>query len=154
MGIHPVRQRGPLDCHEGTAVEQFIGLGRSRRLALAGNIGELLEVVSDEDAPIRDPVTGPQQPVRPEPGLYAPEKIKAVFELRLMCLSGYAPFLTAAPAAARRPGGPQTRAGRRQPSLRRLSLQRARRIAAAGRQSLAALRYIAQAEPKKIFAST
>ena len=92
--------RGMWTINEATAVEQFLGLRRDiERLALGSYIAELLEAVSDEDSP---------EPAILQLGLNAlyalsaerfdSSLVKAAFELRLMCLSGYAPDLSACSA--------------------------------------------------------
>jgi len=84
---------------EARTVELFNGLRQDIvLLAIACYFAELLEAVSDEDSP---------EPGILDLGLTAlyilsksdrdPDLIKAAFEMRLMCLTGYAPDLDACP---------------------------------------------------------
>ena len=82
---------------EARSVEQFRGLRDDvEKLALGSYFSELLETVSDEDSP--DPailtlglnaVYALSESVKPD------RLVKAAFELRLMCLAGFAPQLGA-----------------------------------------------------------
>lgn len=85
--------KGLWTVNEAESIEEFRGLRSDlKRLALAGYICELLEAVSDEDCP---------EPEMLQLGLnclYAlsnrlatRDVVKAVFELRLMCIAGYRP---------------------------------------------------------------
>ena len=95
--------RGLWTINEAESVEQFRGLrGDLNLLSLGSYIAELLESVSNEDVP---------EPEILQLGLNAlfalsnrvcpPEQVKAAFELRLMCLSGYRPELDACAACGR-----------------------------------------------------
>ena len=89
--------------NEAESIEQFRPLREDiKRLALAGYICEMLEAVSDEDCP---------EPEMLQLGLnclYAlsnklatRDVVKAVFELRLMCIAGYRPELEACAGCGR-----------------------------------------------------
>lgn len=89
--------RGRWSVREGSVLEGFDGLRTDLEcLAIASYIAELLETVSAEDAP--DPAVlqlGLNALYAMSHGLCEKKQVKAVFELRLMCLSGYAPELNA-----------------------------------------------------------
>lgn len=87
--------KGLWTVNEAVALEQFLGLREDiELLALGSYIAEVLEAVSDEDCP--DPADlrlGLNSLYALSSGLCAPELVKAAFELRLMCISGYQPEL-------------------------------------------------------------
>lgn len=85
---------------EAQTIEQFLGLREDiADLALAAYFAELLETVSDEDSPNSQMLSlGLNSLFALSRKLYRPEHIKAAFELRLMCLSGYEPSLDYCPA--------------------------------------------------------
>lgn len=87
--------RGRLYVREASTVEQFLGLREDiSKLALGMYFAELLEAVSDEDSPNSAVLSlGLNSLFALSRGLYPPEHIKAVFELRLMCLAGFEPAL-------------------------------------------------------------
>ncbi|NCB51585.1 MAG: DNA repair protein RecO [Clostridia bacterium] len=86
--------------NEAVAVEQFGGLRSDIvSLALASYFAEVLEAVTDEDYP--DPAVlhlGLNSLYALSEGLHPEKLVKAAFELRLMCLSGYEPDLSACTA--------------------------------------------------------
>ncbi len=147
--------RGRWSLNEAETVEQFLGLREDiSKLALAAYFAELLEAVSDEDEP------NPQLLQLGLNSLYAlsrdlcPEKqLKAAFELRLMCLSGYAPDVSACAAC-----------GREQPEKPVLDLQGgclccggcmgAGRAALLCPDSLAAVRHVVSSPARRIFSFT
>ena len=103
--------RGKWTVNEASQIEGFAGLRTDiERFALGSYFAECLEAFSAEEQP---------EPALLQLGLnclYAlsrgkPESalIKAAFELRLMCLSGYAPDLTACAACGREPPGLRAR---------------------------------------------
>ena len=145
--------RGRWTVDEAQSAEQFLGLRSDiSLLALGAYFAELLETVSDEDSP--DPEIlrlGLNSLYALAGNYYPPEHIKAVFELRLMCLSGYEPQLDFCPVCQNIPERPvfSTRGGT---------------VVCAGCAgfdygetvsltpgALDALRYIERAENKKIF---
>ena len=91
--------RGKWYVNEAQSIEQFLGLRDDiALLALGTYIAEALEAVSDEDHPNPDVLRlGLNSLFALSNKIYEPEHIKAVFELRLMCLSGYEPMLDYCP---------------------------------------------------------
>ena len=79
---------------EGSAIEQFLGLRQDiAALSLGTYFAELLEAVSDEDShDVQIMSLGLNALFALSKELYSPEHIKAVFELKLMCLAGYEPY--------------------------------------------------------------
>ena len=146
--------RGKWYVDEAQTVEQFLGLREDiALLALGTYFAELLEAVSDEDSPNPEVLRlGLNSLFALGSGLYAPEHIKAVFELRLMCLSGYEPALDCCPVCGKEEiaspvfstlGG-AVLCGK----CRNLEYGETFPLCAA---SLAAMRHISGAESKKIF---
>lgn len=88
---------------EAQTVEQFLGLREDIALLSLGTyFAELLEAVSDEDSPNPEVLRlGLNSLFALSGGLYQPEHIKAVFEARLMCLSGYEPALDNCPVCGK-----------------------------------------------------
>lgn len=81
---------------EALTIEEFKGLrGSIASLALASYFAECAEAMSDEDQPnpnLLQLTLNCLYALSNE--LYEPERIKAAFELRLMCLAGYEPELS------------------------------------------------------------
>ena len=125
--------RGRRTLNEASTVEEFLGLRADLgAFALGSYFAELLETVSAEEYP--DPPVlqlGLNSLYALSRALCPPEQIKAVFELRLMCLAGYGAVYCAhcrgASSSAVTPLLPET---------------------------LAAMRHIVNADPKKIFSFT
>ena len=88
--------RGRRTLNEASTVEEFLGLRADLgAFALGSYFAELLETVSAEEYP--DPPVlqlGLNSLYALSRALCPPEQIKAVFELRAACLSGYTPDLT------------------------------------------------------------
>lgn len=88
--------RGRWAVREGTVIEGFEGLRLDlEALSIASYMAEVLEAVSDEDVP--DPAVlqlGLNSLYALSHDLCPKEQVKAVFELRLACLTGYAPELS------------------------------------------------------------
>lgn len=84
---------------EAQTVEQFLGLREDiADLALGTYFAELLEAVSDEDSPNGQILSlGLNSLFALSRKFYPQKHIKSVFELRLMCLSGYEPQLDCCP---------------------------------------------------------
>ena len=85
--------RGKWTADEGSSLEQFLGLREDiAQLALGTYFAELLATVCAEEVP-----AGPALQLALNAlyalsrGIYGPEHIKAVFELRLLSLEGFAP---------------------------------------------------------------
>ena len=87
--------RGRWSLNEAETLEQFIGLRADlRALALASYFAELLEALSDEDSPNVDILRLGLNALYALSNDYAPQElIKAVTELRILCLGGYEPQL-------------------------------------------------------------
>ena len=87
--------RGRWSVREGSVIEGFEGLRADlEALAIGSYMAQVLETVSDEDAP--DPQVlqlGLNALYALSHGLCEKEQVKAAFELRLMCLAGFAPEL-------------------------------------------------------------
>ncbi len=93
---------------EGQTVEQFLGLREDiAALALGNYFAELLEASSDEDYPnVQMLSLGLNSLFALSRRLYSPEHIKAVFELKLMCLSGYEPIVEYCSSCGKEPENP------------------------------------------------
>ncbi len=85
--------RGRWTADEGSTLEQFLGLREDiSQLALGAYFAELLDTVCPEEQP-----AGPALQLALNAlyalsrGIYGPEQVKAVFELRLLCLEGFQP---------------------------------------------------------------
>ncbi|MDR2357936.1 MAG: DNA repair protein RecO [Oscillospiraceae bacterium] len=89
---------------EAQGIEFFPGLcGDITLLALGTYFAELLETVSDEDSPVGGMLPlGLNALYVLSEGRRAPALVKAAFELRLMCLAGFAPSLDACPVCGSR----------------------------------------------------
>lgn len=88
--------RGRYAVEEATVLEEFAGLRSDfSSLALAAYFAELLEAVSDEDSPNPEVLRlGLNALFALSRNMFPQKLIKAAFELRLMCLSGYEPMLS------------------------------------------------------------
>ena len=89
--------RGRWTADEASALEQFLGLREDiAQLALGTYFAELLDTVCAEEAPegpaLRLALNALYALSR---GIYGPEHVKSVFELRLMCLAGFEPEVAA-----------------------------------------------------------
>lgn len=89
--------RGKWTADEGGSIEQFLGLRQDiAQLALGSYFAELLDTVCPEEQP-----AGPALQLALNAlyalsrGIYTPEHVKAVFELRLLCLEGFQPEVDA-----------------------------------------------------------
>ncbi|MEG0777900.1 MAG: DNA repair protein RecO [Oscillospiraceae bacterium] len=138
---------------EAQTIEQFLGLREDIALLAMGTyFAELLEAASDEDSPNNRLLQlGLNSLFALSRGLYPPEHIKSVFELRMMCLSGYEPALDFCPVCGtdniREPYF-STSQGTVLCGACRGSFGAVFPICEA---SLAAMRHIAGAENKKVF---
>lgn len=132
---------------EAETLEQFLPLrGDLAALALGSYFAELLEAVSDEDSPDRALLQLGLNSLYALGGkLWTPVHIKAAFELRLMCLAGFAPSLDGEGTLFSLRGGCLHGAGAVEaPGAPGVSLP----VDEAVRRAMA---YIAAAEPKRIF---
>ena len=144
---------GKWSINEAETIEQFLPLRTDiEALALGSYFAEMLETVTDEDSP--------------NPGLlqlglnclyalsrkmFSPEQIKAVFELKLLCLSGFEPMLDACPVCGKTEiedpvfslNGGCIHCRSCPPGAAGVSLPLCR-------ETLDAMRYVIAAEPRKI----
>lgn len=138
--------RGKWSLNEASIIEQFLPLRADlEALSLGTYFAETLEAVSDEDSP--DPALlqlGLNSLFALSAERYPREHVKAVFELRLLCLAGFAPaldgegeFFSLVGGVLHGPGGAPGAPGQSLP------------LSAAARD---AMRYVAAAPAKKIFA--
>ncbi len=146
--------QGRWSINEAETIEQFLPLRQNiESLALGVYFAEMLETVSDEDSPNPEILQlGLNSLYALSRGMYSAEHIKAVFELRLMCLSGFEPDLYGCTAC-----------GIESPEDALFSIRggvihcRSCAPGAVGismplcAEALEAMRYICFAEPKKIF---
>lgn len=90
------QNRGKWTVNEASTIEEFKGLRDDiAALALASYFAECLEALSEEDVPDGGVLQlGLNSLYALSNRLYPPELIKAAFETRLMCLSGYEPDLS------------------------------------------------------------
>ena len=146
--------RGRWSVNEAETIEQFLPLrGDIAALALGSYFAEALEAVSDEDSPNPEMLQlGLNSLYALSRGLYAPEHVKSAFELRLMCLAGFEPDVSGCSVCGREEpedalvslNGGVLHCRSCVPDTRGVSLP-------VGPETLRAMRYIAAAEPKKIF---
>lgn len=96
---------GRWSINEAETIEQFLPLREDiASLALASYFAEVLESVSDEDSPSPAALQlGLNSLFALSRSMYAPEHIKAVFEFRLMCISGFEPELYACSTCGNEP---------------------------------------------------
>lgn len=85
--------RGRWTADEGSSIEQFLGLREDiSQLALGAYFAELLDTVCAEEVPAQPALQLALNALYAlSRGLYGAEHVKAVFELRLMCLEGFEP---------------------------------------------------------------
>lgn len=143
--------KGMWSINEASTVEQFRGLRQDiDLLALGSYIAELLESVSDEDYPNAEILQlGLNSLYALSSGLAPQAIVKAAFELRLMCLSGYQPELSACAGCGKTelndsyliPGHGELYCG---------SCERPNGLVLDA-ATLEAMRYIISAEPKRLF---
>ncbi|MEG2007280.1 MAG: DNA repair protein RecO [Oscillospiraceae bacterium] len=136
---------------EAVSVEQFLGLRTDiTRLALGSYIAEVLEAVCDEDAPDAAILhLGLNSLYALSSGMYPQAQVKAAFELRLMCLSGYEPELSACRACGRE----DALFGSFLPANGEFYCENCKKPGAIKIDAgvLAAMRHIISAEPKRVF---
>lgn len=100
--------RGKWTVNEAQVKESFDGLRSDmEKLALGAYFAECMEALSVEDQP--EPALlqlGLNCLYALSRGMYPQEKVKAAFEMRLMCLSGYAPELRSCPVCGKEPENP------------------------------------------------
>lgn len=144
--------KGYWTINEAVTVEQFRGLrGDIELLALGSYFAELLEAVSDEDCPEPEILQlGLNSLYALSSGLFPPEQVKAAFELRLMCLSGYRPELEGCAKC----GKVDIESGYIVPAHGELYCEDCPRPDGlpVDKATIEAMRYIVDAAPKRIFA--
>jgi DNA repair protein RecO (recombination protein O) len=141
---------------EAQTIELFPGLADDlARLALGTYFAELLEAVADADSPSPELLSLGLNALYALSGGARPAwLVKAAFETRLMCLTGYAPRLDACAVC----GAPELAGGCLQlaggTALCRACAAPGEGLARLDGGSLRALRHVSSCEPKKIFAFT
>lgn len=145
---------GKWSINEAETLEQFLPLrGDLEKLALGSYFAELLEAAADEDRPEPELLQlGLNSLYALSRDLYSPAQIKAVFELKLMCLSGFEPQLEGCPVCGRpEPESPSFSLNGGcihclgcPPGSPGVSLP-------VSRETLEAMRYVIAAPPKQIF---
>lgn len=146
--------KGKWSINEAETIEQFLPLREDiESFALASYFAELLESVSDEDSP--NPAVlqlGLNSLYALSRGLYTQEHIKAVFELRLMCLSGFEPDVSACAVCGKQGGDDMLFSLRGGVCHCRSCVPGSSGVSLpVSSETLLAMRYIIMAEPKKIF---
>lgn len=145
--------RGKWTVNEGSVAEGFQGLrDEIERLALGSYFAECLEAFAVEEQP--DPALlqlGLNSLYALSEKLGEPEKIKAAFEFRLMCLAGFQPNVTACAVCGKTQ--PEDPVLRLEDGV--ISCRSCRRASWDGvlleEEALSALRYIVAAPAKKLF---
>ena len=145
--------RGGWTLTEARSIEQFAGIRDDiEKLSLASYFAELLEAVSDEDTP------NPEILQLGLNGLFALSEsiredklIKAVFELRLMSIAGYAPATEACAVCGKRDMDEPYFSLGGMVFCRGCAINDGMPSVKLCKGSLDALRFIASAEPRKIF---
>ena len=96
--------KGRWTANEGSSLEQFLGLREDiGQLALGTYFAELLDTVCAEEVPEPGALQLALNALYAlSRGIYVPEHIKSVFELRLMCLMGFQPEVEACGVCGRR----------------------------------------------------
>ena len=146
--------RGKWTADEGSSLEQFLGLRQDiSQLALGTYFAELLDTVCPEGQP-----AGPALQLALNAlyalsrGIYGPEHVKAVFELRLLCLEGFQPEVAACGVCGRtEPDGPMFSPASGMVHCAGCAPGTEGVSAALDGESLAAMRHIVAAPAKKEF---
>lgn len=145
--------RGKWTVNEAVLKEPFTGLRTDMEdFALGCYFAECLEALSVEDQP--EPAIlqlGLNSLYALSKQLYPPEQIKAAFELRLMCLTGYTPELSACPACGCQEMEQPVLSLERGSVFCRACADSRDQLARLCPDSLAALRYIVSAPAKQLF---
>ena len=143
--------RGRWTVNEATVKEPFAGLREEmERLALGAYFAECMEAFGVEEQPEPELLQlGLNSLYALSRGLGSQEKIKAAFELRLMCLTGYTPELTACAVCGKEPEEPVLSLEQGRVCCRSCAHQMGER-AELGANALEAMRYICAAPPKQM----
>ena len=146
--------RGRWSVNEAAVREGFDGLrGDMEKLALAAYFAECAEALSVEDQPEAELLQLTLNCLYAvSRGLDAPEKIKAAFETRLMCIAGYTPALTACAVCGKEPADPFLSLDRGAVCCRACAGMGER--CELGEEGLAAMRYLVSAPAKKLLSFT
>lgn len=149
--------KGKWSVNEASVIEPFDGLRQDiAKLALGSYIAECVETVSQEgqgDAALLQLALNSLYAL--SASLYPPKLIKAAFELRLMCLSGYEPELNGcAVCGADEPTEPVLMLDAGSVCCKSCRGIMTGEAAALCADSLAALRYITSVEAKQLFSFT
>ncbi len=143
--------RGRWTVNEAVVKEGFEGLRADmEKLALGAYFSECMEALSVEDQPEPELLQlGLNCLYALSRGLYPAEKIKAAFETRLMCLSGYAPELSLCAVCGKEPEDPVLSLDHGRVCCRDCAASMGER-AALGADALGAMRYLCAAPPKQL----
>lgn len=142
--------KGRWTVDEASVKEAFSGLREDlERFSLGAYIAECMEAFSVEEQPDEALLQlGLNSLYALSRALHPPEKIKAAFELRLMCLSGYAPELGRCAVCGREPEDPVLSLGRGQVCCRSCGYAMGERSELGG-GALEAARYVCTAPAKQ-----
>ncbi len=142
--------RGRRTVNEAAVLESFDGLrGDMEKLALASYFAECAEALSVEDQPEPELLQLTLNCLYAlSRGLHKAEKIKAAFETRLMCISGYAPELSRCAVCGREPEDPVLSLDQGCVCCRSCGGRGER--CDLGEEGLTAMRYLANAPAKQI----
>ena len=143
--------RGRWTVNEAAVKEPFAGLREEmERLALGAYFAECMEAFGVEEQPEPELLQlGLNSLYALSRGLGSQEKIKAAFELRLMCLTGYTPELTACAVCGKEPEEPVLSLEQGRVCCRGCAHQMGERVDL-GPYALEAMRYICTAPPKQM----
>ena len=144
--------RGRWTVNEATVKEPFAGLREEmERLALGAYFAECMEAFGVEEQPEPELLQlGLNSLYALSRSLGSQEKIKAAFELKLMCLTGYTPELTACAVCGKEPEEPVLSLEQGRVCCRSCAHQMGER-AELGSNALEAMRYIVSAPAKRLF---
>ena len=146
--------RGRWTANEGVCLEQFLGLREDiAQLALGAYFAEVLDTVCAEEMPAPQTLQLALNSLYAlSRGIYTPEHIKSVVEMRLMCLEGFAPETDACGVCGREDVlEPLFSLGSGMVHCRSCAAPLDGGSVALDDGSLAAIRHIANAEAKKEF---
>lgn len=146
--------RGKWTVNEGTVLEGFDGLRTDiEAFSLGCYFAECLEAMSIEDEPDEALLQlGLNSLYALSRALYDRRLVKAAFELRLMCLSGYAPDLSSCASCGEEPAEPLL--GLEDGRVYCARCPHPGNMLVLGGEVLEAMRYIASAPAKKLFSFT
>ena len=146
--------RGRWTTDEGITIEQFLGLREDiAQLALGVYFADLLDTVCPEDVPAPRTLSLALNALYAlSRGIYGPEHVKAVFELQLLCMEGYAPEVENCGVCGRR----DVQEPMFSPGSGLVHCRDCGSVVTGGSvpldaEALDAMRYIAEAEPKRAF---